>query len=210
MTAASQPDRLAERGTGDPIGGGVEVGIGVENVAVQSTTVLSTSDVDDHYRSVVNGRNRDRFTRELLRELTEVLEDAVGIEEAEGFVGLVGGRIGARMNREYRQASGVDALNRSQVAAALVDLKRRIDGGFTIESIDDDAIVLTNTVCPFGDYVHGRESLCMMTSNVFGRIAADNLGYARVTLERTIARGDGACRVVVRLTENGDGREYFG
>jgi len=202
MTAAPSPDRLADRATDDRVEAG--------RVAERSTTVLSTSDVDDHYRSVVNGRNRDRFTRELLRELAEVLEDAVGLEEAEGFVGLVGGRIGARMNREYRQASGVESLNRSQVAAAMVDLKRRIDGGFTIESIDDDAIVLTNSACPFGNYVNGRESLCMMTSNVFGRLAADNLGYARVALERTIARGDASCRVVVRLSEDGTGREYFG
>lgn len=202
MTAAPPPDRLADRAPDEGDEASELVGL--------STTVLSTSDVDDHYRSVVNGRSRDRFTRELLRELAEVLEDAVGLEEAEGFVGLVGGRIGVRMNREYREASGVDVLNRSQVAAALVDLKRRIDGGFTVESIDDDAIVLTNTVCPFGNYVNGRESLCMMTSNVFGRLAADNLGYARVDLERTIARGDAGCRVVIRLTENGDGREYFG
>ncbi len=202
MTDAPPPDRLADRSTDDRPA--------VGPIVERPTTVLSTSDVHDHYRSVSSGWNRDRFTRELLRELAEVLEDAVGIEEAEGFIGLVGGRIGAKMNREYQEASGTEALTRSQVAAALVDIKRRIDGGFTIESIDHDAIVLTNTSCPFGDHVNGRESLCMMTSNVFGRLAADNLGYARVDLDRTIARGDDGCRVVVWLTEDGDGREYFG
>jgi hypothetical protein len=54
----------------------------------------------------------------------------------------------------------------------------------------------------------------MMTSNVFGAIAAENLGYARVALERTIAEGHGECRVVVYLrpTDDGsaiEGREYF-
>ena len=53
-----------------------------------------------------------------------------------------------------------------------------------------------------------------MTSNVFGSIAAENLGYAKVALEQTIAQGDPGCRVVVYLkttdeSEAAAGREYF-
>jgi MetOD domain-containing protein len=56
--------------------------------------------------------------------------------------------------------------------------------------------------------------MCMMTSNVFGAIAADNLGYAKVVLNKTIAQGDPACVVTVFLREtsesqNMSGREYF-
>jgi hypothetical protein len=56
--------------------------------------------------------------------------------------------------------------------------------------------------------------MCMMTSNVFGGIAADNLGYAKVVLEETIAGGAPGCRVVVHLkptpeAEAATGREYF-
>ena len=50
----------------------------------------------------------------------------------------------------------------------------------------------------------------MMTSNVFGNIAAANLDYARVELRETIASGDAGCLVVVHLGEGGAGREYFG
>ena len=50
---------------------------------------------------------------------------------------------------------------------------------------------------PFAEKVVGRPALCMMTSNVFGSIAAENLGYAKVVLEQAIARGDSGCRVVV-------------
>jgi hypothetical protein len=53
----------------------------------------------------------------------------------------------------------------------------------------------------------------MMTSNVFGRIAADNLGYARVELQETIARGNPGCRIVVHLVPSDEtdpqAREYF-
>lgn len=155
-------------------------------------------------------RDRDQFLRELMRELSGVLEETVGLHEAEGFIAMVGNRIGAMMDAEYRTASGRDTLDVPLIAAALVDLKARIKGGFSIESIDADKIVLTNTACPFGDYVKGRQSLCMMTSNVFGRITANNLGYAQVELAETIARGDAGCRIIVHLTEGAEGLEYFG
>lgn len=56
--------------------------------------------------------------------------------------------------------------------------------------------------------------MCMMTSNVFGFIAADNLGYSKVSLDRTIASGSSECRVVVYLrptddSEKAEGRQYF-
>ena len=71
----------------------------------------------------------------------------------------------------------------------LVDLKRRIQGDFRVIEEDADRIVLGNRACPFGDKVLGRPSMRMMTSNVFGHIAADNLGYARVELQETVSRG---------------------
>lgn len=171
-------------------------------------------DHPDMFAEANIGRDRDQFLRELLRELSGTLEAVVGLEQAAGFISTVGGRIGEVMNDEYRGLAGSDRLSSEQVAGALVDLKRRIDGGFSIESMDENQIVLVNTACPFGKYVEGRKSLCMMTSNVFGKIAAENLGYARVELEETIANGDGRCRVIVHLARPDDdevdiGREYF-
>ena len=56
--------------------------------------------------------------------------------------------------------------------------------------------------------------MCMMTSNVFGAIAARNLGYAKVELQETIAKGHPACRVEVYLKPTAEsaaaqGREDF-
>jgi len=167
-------------------------------------------EIDARYRELPIERDRDRFLRELLRELAGVIEDTAGLEEAEGFVSVVGGRLGEKMNGEYRDHIGATPLDREQVAGVLVDLKRRIDGGFRVESIDERRIVLVNGRCPFGDFVVGRESLCMMTSNVFGRIAADNLGHVSVEISEAISRGDERCRVVIDLSGQGTGREYFG
>jgi hypothetical protein len=157
---------------------------------------------------------RDVFLRTLLRHLAGTLQEVVGLDEASGFVSVVGQRIGDDINAAYTSALAVDRLTRPQVAGVLVDLKRRIQGDFFVISEDDDKIVLGNRACPFAEKVIGRPALCMMTSNVFGGIAAQNLGYAKVAIERAIARGDSGCRVVVYLkptddAQQADGREYF-
>lgn len=158
---------------------------------------------------------RDVFLRTLIRELAGTLQDVVGLEEAAGFISVVGQRMGDQINEQYRAALAVPKLSRSQVAEVLVDLKRRIQGDFYVIEQDDEKIVLGNRACPFGDKVLGRPSMCMMTSNVFGVIAAESLGYARVALEKTIAEGAPGCRVVVYLRPDPEGggareREYFG
>ena len=141
---------------------------------------------------------RDLFLRKLLRHLSGAIEDVVGLDEASGLVSVVGRQMGREMDGQYREALGVRALDRAQVADVLVDLKARIEGDFYVISQDDEKIVLGNRACPFGEYVEGRPALCMMTSNVFGSIAAANLGWAKVTLEETIAEGGDQIRVAVR------------
>lgn len=157
---------------------------------------------------------RDVFLRTLIRELSGTLQDVVGLEEAAGFISIVGQRVGDQINESYKAALNVPQLSREQVSEVLVDLKRRIKGDFYVIEEDDQKIVLGNRACPFGDKVAGRPAMCMMTSNVFGVVAAENLGYARVELEETIAEGAPGCRVVVHLKSPSEGerlpgREYF-
>lgn len=157
---------------------------------------------------------RDIFLRTLIRELAGTLQETVGLEEASGFISIVGQRIGNQINDEYRAALKVNNLSIEQVAEALIDLKRRIQGDFYIIEADEEKIVFGNRACPFAEKVLGRPSMCMMTSNVFGLIAAENLGYAKVELQETIASGHSGCRVAVYLKSNDEteyivGREYF-
>ncbi|MCW5959080.1 MAG: hypothetical protein KIS76_02905 [Pyrinomonadaceae bacterium] len=156
---------------------------------------------------------RDVFLRTLIRELSGTLQDVVGIDEAAGFISVVGQNMGNQINNEYRKALRLDRLNREQVSAVLVDLKRRIHGDFYIVEENEEKIVLHNRVCPFEDKVIGRPAMCMMTSNVFGSIAAENLGYAKVELNETIASGSNRCVVTVYLKPTdqslaAEGREY--
>lgn len=158
--------------------------------------------------------DQNHFLTALIRHLSGTLQDVIGDEDAEGFVSLVGQRMGDDLNAAYRNALSLEKLPRNTVAQVLVDLKRRIDGDFYIIEETDEKIVLGNRRCPFGAKVDGRQSLCMMTSNVFGSIAAENLGYAKVSLEKTIAEGFAGCTVVIYLKDTttaraADGREYF-
>ena len=157
---------------------------------------------------------RDVFLRTLIRELSGTLQDLVGLDDASGFISVVGQRMGKQIEHDYKSALQVANLSREQVAQVLVDLKRRIQGDFFIIEQTDEKIVLGNRICPFAEKVVGRPSMCMMTSNVFGSVAAENLGYAKVEIQEAIAKGDAGCRVVVYLknteeAEEADGREYF-
>jgi len=158
--------------------------------------------------------SRDSFMRTLIRHLAGTLEEVVGMEEAAGFISVVGQKMGEAIDRDYRDALGLARLSREQVADVLVDLKRRIAGDFWIIEEGPRFILLGNRACPFGDRVIGRPSMCMMTSNVFGCITAQSLGYAKVELRETIAEGHRGCVIGVHLdpqaAEDVEGREYFG
>ncbi len=156
---------------------------------------------------------RDAFLRTLLRHLSGTLQDVVGIEEASGFISVVGQEMGEEIGDIYRRAFSLEQLRPDQLADVLVDLKRRINGDFYVIEQTEDKIVFGNRICPFGDRVTDRPALCMMTSNVFGAISAREFGYAKVELQKTIARRHPECRVVVYLrpsvdADAADGRVY--
>ncbi len=106
---------------------------------------------------------RDVFLRSLLRELTGTLEEVVGLEEASGYISVVGGAIGEQIEDEYRTALAVDKLDREQVKRVLVDLKRRINGDFYMIEEREGRIIFGNRLCLFGDFVNGRPCMFMMT-----------------------------------------------
>lgn len=159
--------------------------------------------------------DRDSFMQKMLRDLAGVLQDSIGLREARGFVAIVGARMGDALNDMYCKAFQQENLTSTQVTESLVDLKHRIGGDFYVISHDEDEIVLGNRRCPFGKNVEGRPAMCMMTSSVFGRITAENLGYANVSVEESFAEGNDRCLVRIALnpkssSKNGSaGREYF-
>ncbi len=139
------------------------------------------------------------FLQHLLGLVAETLEDVVGLEDASGFIALVGQQMGNQINELYTQALGDRPLDAKTVAQILIDLKNRIEGRFFLIAQDEERIILGNQRCPLGSGVVGHPSLCMMTSNVFGVIVADHLGYAKVCIEEAIANGE---KTYLEITNN--------
>jgi hypothetical protein len=184
--------------------------------AARSSSPLANArpfDQKRHFPVLAIPLERDGSFRTLVRHLSGTLQDIVGLKEASRFVSIVGQRMGGEIDKMYRLALNVPRLSAEQVADVCVDLTRRIEGDFFVIEQTPEKIVFGNRACPFGDKVPGRPALCMMTSNVFGTIASENVGYGKVALAETIAQGASACRVVVYLTRSADalradGREY--
>lgn len=160
---------------------------------------------------VEDTREQTVFFNAIIGHLSGLLEEVIGLKEAEGFISTVGGALGEEMSQRYPAVP--DTATPDHIASILVDLKARIKGDFSVISADEEEIVFVARQCPFGEQVVGRPSLCMMTTNVFGRIVADRNGYAHVKIDRSIARGDPGCRVVVALKLQdmapSDGLEFF-
>ena len=147
--------------------------------------------------------DRDLFFRKMIRSFAKNLEETVGLDEASGYVALVGSEIGEWIESQYIHSANKQHFEPTEIANMMVDLKRRIGGDFHVVSVDDERIVLGNHKCPFDDLAIGRPSLCRMTSNVFGRIAANQTGYARVELGDTIANGADGCVITIHLEQPG-------
>ena len=157
--------------------------------------------------------DRDSFLTSLMGELASTLQDVVGPDEASGCMSAAGERVGELINEGYKSALSVQELPRSRISEVLVDVSRRIASGFEIVEEEDDRIVMINRTCSCGDKPREGGGMCVMTPNVLGVIVAENLGYARVVLERKPIGGVSACllRIYFQSTggESKQGREYF-
>lgn len=144
------------------------------------------------------------FLGDVAVTLAAELEETIGVIEASTFVGHVGDQLGGALSGRYENAMEGLPKEPRVLAELLVDLKARVGGCFRVEHADDGQIVLTATRCPFSDRVKGHPSLCMMTTNVFGRIVADARGFARVHVAQSIATGHAGCRVLIDLAPEGE------
>lgn len=100
---------------------------------------------------------------------------------------------------QYKKFHGVDKLNYHQVIDSLVDAQRKMGGNFIVLERTEEIIIIKNTKCPFGGKVKGKGCLCATTSALCGVMTARNLGYSKVILKRTIAKGANECLIYIYL-----------
>lgn len=155
----------------------------------------------------------ESFAAHVVTELAQSLQSILGQSTANLAMSSAATTISHNVTKAYQDGSDTGQLTLDQVRDALIDLSKKVGGSFEVESFDEQQIKLIARSCPFGKSIAGKPALCMITSNVFGRMVADNLGYARVELQNTLADGDRRCRVVIHLTPDDSGlpskdREY--
>lgn len=139
--------------------------------------------------------NREGYFNELLLKLGTEFSDAVSSKRLKKVVIATAKKI----EEQYKKFHNTDKLNYTQVIESLVDAQRKIGGNFIIVERTEDIIILRNTKCPFGEKVKKAPYLCSTTSALCGVITARNLGYSKVILKKTIAKGSNECLIHIYL-----------
>jgi len=139
--------------------------------------------------------NRESYLNDVLLKVGAEFTDEVSKKRIKNAAIVVAKRI----EEQYKKFHGVEKLNFIQVINSLVDAQRKIGGNFVVVERTDDVIILKNTKCPFGEGVKKASCLCATTSALCGVMTARNLGYSRVILKRTIARGAPECSIHIYL-----------
>ncbi len=98
-----------------------------------------------------------------------------------------------------RTAGHPDSEEVAGSALAASTLLNDLGGGFTVSSHERGAEVqVHNTKCPWGDAAQRNPIFCSLTHALFARSIVRNHPRTAVFLDRTIANGDGHCRVRIQ------------
>jgi len=107
-------------------------------------------------------------------------------------------KIGKEISEIYQKFHG-DKIQASQLPDVIVDAMNKIGCDAWLESSNEKRIVIKNRKCPFGKSVKECPSLCSVTSNIVGTLVAKNIGYGKVHLQKTIAKGSNEDLITVHL-----------
>lgn len=153
---------------------------------------------------------KERFLASTIHHLAHTLETVAGVEEAEAFLSTVGAELAQELSDDQNTQPGGEPSASQALSQRLIGVETGIGAAFELVEQEENRIVLENHSCPFGQQIVGTRSVCMVTANLLGHLASKDTGYAKIHLEKTIARGDRMCRVNVSLDENDrPGLEYF-
>ncbi len=149
--------------------------------------------------------NRETYFNEVILNLAAELNDAA-LQKRVKKSAIANAK---KIERQYKQFHGTDKLNYLQVLDSLVDAQKKMGGNFVVLERTEDIIILKNTKCPFGEKVKKAPCLCATTSALCGVMAAKNLGYSKVIMKKTIAKGASECLIYIYLkkTEKELGKE---
>lgn len=144
--------------------------------------------------------NKESYFNDVILKLGEELNDA-SLKKKIKEAAIATSK---KIEEQYKQFHNTNKLNYMQVINSLVDAQKKIGGNFIVLERADDVIVLRNTKCPFGEKVKKAPCLCTTTSALCGVMTARNLGYSKVILKKTIAKGAKECLIYIYLKKTGE------
>ncbi|MBW2980078.1 HTH domain-containing protein [Candidatus Woesearchaeota archaeon] len=146
--------------------------------------------------------NKENFLNKLVIQIAANSDDKKAIKSAAS-------KMADHIVELYKGYYGIDKLNFDQVVEAIEDAQEKIGGKAEVIEKADKHLTLKCTKCPFGDNVKLCRHLCYVTSNILGKLASKNLGYAKVNIKKAIAQGADHCLVEVYLKEGKEeGKEF--
>ncbi len=128
---------------------------------------------------------KTRFLNEMLTGICENINPS----QLKDAIDKSAVKIGKEISDTYRRFHNTVKLTKSQLIDSIIDSMNKLGAQFSLVREDETEIVFRNTKCVFGDKVKDCPMLCATTSNVIGKMVAENLGYCKLQFKRTIANG---------------------
>lgn len=139
--------------------------------------------------------NQIRFLKEMLVKICQ----NINAKQLKDAIDKTSTNIGKDISEIYKRFHGVNKLTKSQLTDSIIDAMNKLGGNFSLVAEDGEKITLKNSKCLFGPSVKQCPMLCIATSNIIGTIVAENIGYGKVELRKTIAKGNSEDTIIVHL-----------
>lgn len=130
--------------------------------------------------------NRIRFLKEMMVGMCQNIE----VNQLKEAINKTSTQIGKDISELYRRFHNSPKLTKSQLIDSIIDAMNKLGAKFSLVTENEERITFRNSTCLFGHDIKKCPILCMTTSNIIGTIVAENLGYGKVELKRTIAQGN--------------------
>jgi predicted ArsR family transcriptional regulator len=129
--------------------------------------------------------NRTKFLKQIITGMCETIEPNLLKEALEKS----STDFGKEVSDIYKKFHNTTKLTKTQLIDSIIDAMNKLGAHFSLISQDKEKIVFRNSKCLFGSEIKKCPLLCITTSSIVGKIIAENLGYSRVELKRSIANG---------------------
>lgn len=142
------------------------------------------------------------YLRAVLDNVAEVYEAHLGRHDAELFMAESAYALAADHSANAVRSAQPDRPTMAHVAREVDEAIARLDEPITIADASDRQMTL---ISPSPS---GARSRFMMNLYLFGHIAADALGYARVVLHESSPGSEEPWKIVIHTTPGGGGAEF--